>query len=48
LSTRHSKLQFNSSMPNSGKIYVEALSMISHGGCHVFLHSTEDTEKAVL
>jgi hypothetical protein len=25
-------------MPNSGKISVKALSIISHGGCHVFLH----------
>ena len=40
LSMRHSRIVlcycFNSSMPNSGKISVEALSIISHGGCHVF------------
>jgi hypothetical protein len=53
LSIRHSRIVlcycFNSSMPNSGKISVEALSIISHGGCHgFFLHNTDDTEKAVL
>jgi len=38
LSLRHSKIilcySFNSSMPNSGKISVEALLIISHGGYH--------------
>jgi hypothetical protein len=49
LSMRHSSIVlcycFNASMPNRGKISVEAP---MYGGCHVFLHNTEDTEKAVL
>ena len=39
LSMRHSRIVlcycFNSSMPNSCQISVEALSITSHGGCHV-------------
>ena len=30
-------------MPNSGKISVEALSIISHGGCHVYFYTTPKT-----
>ena len=39
-----SKLQFNSSMPNSGKISVETLSIISQGGCHAFFNTTPTSQ----
>ena len=45
LSMRHSRIVLNSSMPNSGKISVEALSIISHGGCHVFFYTTLKTPR---